>query len=114
MTIQAIRLKNFMAFEDTGWVELRPITLLFGRNSSGKSVVIRALRFLKQSLTQAPEGSLFAYSVEHGVDVGAFDEMGHGEDVDPYKNGEKKISFGFRCSVSPDRWKSSYCVYWRM
>ena len=22
-----------MAFEDTGWIELRPITLLFGRNS---------------------------------------------------------------------------------
>ncbi|MCS7055071.1 MAG: ATP-binding protein [Thermoflexales bacterium] len=42
--LSAIRLQNFMAFEDTGWVELRPITLLFGRNSSGKSALIRFQR----------------------------------------------------------------------
>ena len=24
--LSAIRLQNFMAFEDTGWIELRPIT----------------------------------------------------------------------------------------
>ncbi len=102
MTVKAIHLKNFMAFEDTDWVELRPITLLFGRNSSGKSVIIRALRFLKQSLTQSLEDSPFAYNAEHGVDVGSFDVMGHGEDVDPYEKGEKKISFGFRCGVLPE------------
>lgn len=102
MTIKAIRLKNFMAFEDTGWVELLPITLLFGRNSSGKSVITRAMRFLKQSLTQSPEGSPFAYSAEHGVDVGSFYEMGHGEDANLYKTGERKITFGFRCKVSPE------------
>ncbi|MCI0389628.1 MAG: AAA family ATPase [Acidobacteria bacterium] len=39
-----------MAFADTGWIELRKINLLLGRNSSGKSAVIRALRLLKQSL----------------------------------------------------------------
>ena len=50
MTVDAFRLKNFMAFRDTGWIELRAITLLFGRNSSGKSAIIRALRLLKQSL----------------------------------------------------------------
>ena len=47
MTVQAIRLLNFMAFEDTGWIELRPITLLFGKNSSGKTAIIRALLLLK-------------------------------------------------------------------
>jgi predicted ATPase len=50
VTVKAIRLENFMAFSDTDWLELRPITLLFGRNSSGKSVIIRALRLLRQSL----------------------------------------------------------------
>lgn len=43
-----------MAFKDTGWIELRPITLLYGRNSSGKSAVIRGLRLLKQSLEDSP------------------------------------------------------------
>lgn len=27
MSVKAIRLENFMAFADTGWIELRPITL---------------------------------------------------------------------------------------
>jgi len=99
MPIKAIRLKNFIAFEDTDWIELRPITLLFGRNSSGKSVIIRALRLLRQSLTHSPASSPFAYSVENGVDVGHFFNMAHGQDKMPYKNCEKKVSFGFRCTV---------------
>lgn len=32
MAVEAIRLQNFMAFEDTGWIELKPISLLFGQN----------------------------------------------------------------------------------
>jgi energy-coupling factor transporter ATP-binding protein EcfA2 len=103
-----------MAFEDTGWLELRPITLLFGRNSSGKSVIIRALRLLKQSLLYAPTDSPFAYSVEDGVDVGSFLDMAHGQDKKQYQYRttrreegteyryiypEKTIQFGFRCVV---------------
>lgn len=50
MTVTAFRVQNFMGFEDSGWIELKPITLLFGRNSSGKSALIRALLLLRQSL----------------------------------------------------------------
>lgn len=69
MTVTAIRLQNFMAFgevedEDEGWIELKPISLLYGRNSSGKSAIIRALLLLKQSLYDAPADSLFAYRVD--------------------------------------------------
>ena len=35
MTVEAFRIQNFMGFADSGWIELRPITLLFGRNTSG-------------------------------------------------------------------------------
>lgn len=29
MDVTAFRIFNFMGFEDSGWIELRPITLLF-------------------------------------------------------------------------------------
>lgn len=82
MTVKAFRLTNFMAFgewpnESDGWIELRPITLLFGRNSSGKSSVLRALRFLRQSLEGGPNGSPFVYADRNGVDVGRFLSIVH-------------------------------------
>ena len=101
-----------MAFADTDWIELRPITLLFGKNSSGKSAIIRALRLLRQSLTDAPGGSPFAFFVEDGVDVGDFLTMAHGDNHDRYtyssseldwETGKATVGFGFRLDMSFDR-----------
>lgn len=91
MSIDAVRLQNFMAFEDTDWVELRPITLLFGRNSSGKSALIRALLLLRQSLLP-PDDRLFMFSTPYGVDIGGFREMAHRGKEDSI------VRFHFRCS----------------
>ena len=55
MSVEAFRMQNFMGFKDSGWVEFRPITLLFGRNSSGKSAILRALLLLRQSLSSELE-----------------------------------------------------------
>ena len=91
MTVTAIRLRNFMAFEDTGWIELSPITLFFGRNSSGKSAIFRALHLLKQSLkAHADEGPL-RFSDEDGIDLGSFTELIHRQEV------KRPLVFGFRC-----------------
>src|SRR6266478_5335849 len=46
--IESIQLTNFKCFEDQK-VVLRPLTLLAGLNSSGKSTVIQALLLLRQS-----------------------------------------------------------------
>lgn len=100
MAITAIRLQNFMAFgddPDAAWIELKPITLLFGRNSSGKSAIIRALRLLMQSLSDAPAGSPFAYKTEDGVDVGFFSSMLHGQEID--KTEKRVLRFEFRKEV---------------
>lgn len=50
MTIEAFRLQNFMGFKDSDWIKLEKITLLFGRNSAGKSTIFKALLLLRQSL----------------------------------------------------------------
>lgn len=98
MSVKAIRLENFMAFADTGWIELRPITLLFGRNSSGKSAIIRALRLLRQTLEQpitqdADERPTLRFNHEYGVALGNYRETVHGKET------ERIMRFHFRCHV---------------
>ncbi len=48
--LKRIRLNRFKAFKDTGHVELKPITVLAGPNSSGKSSILQSLLLLKQTL----------------------------------------------------------------
>lgn len=50
-----LRWKNFRSFEDTGWFELRPITIILGANNSGKTNLIRPLLLLKQTLDSGDE-----------------------------------------------------------
>lgn len=49
-----LRLTNFKAWEDTGEVSLKPVTMLLGTNSSGKSTLIQGLLLLKQT-AQSPD-----------------------------------------------------------
>lgn len=91
MSVKAIRLQNFMPFVDTDWIELRSITLLFGRNSSGKSAIIRALRLLKQSL--AAHGQPLRFVTDHGVDLGSFRTAVH------QQQDNLTISFSFQCHI---------------
>ena len=53
--IRTMRLENFKAFKDTGEIELKPITVLAGPNSGGKSTILQSLLLLKQTLDAPPE-----------------------------------------------------------
>jgi len=54
--IKTLRLRNFKAFQDTGEIEIKPITVLAGPNSGGKSSILQSLLLLKQTLeTEAPD-----------------------------------------------------------
>jgi predicted ATPase len=50
MSIQSFTLKNYRSFVDRTTIELRPLTLLFGYNNSGKSALLRALPLIMDSL----------------------------------------------------------------
>ena len=63
--LTGFRAQNFKAFEDTTFIELKPLTLLSGINSAGKSSILQALLLLKQTLELPgaqvlnPDGPLF-------------------------------------------------------
>jgi ABC-type cobalamin/Fe3+-siderophores transport system ATPase subunit len=45
-----LHLKNFKAWKDTGEIALKPVTMLLGTNSSGKSSLIQSLLLLMQTV----------------------------------------------------------------
>ena len=47
MIITSITIENFKGIGDAVTIPIRPITLLFGRNSSGKSTVLQALHYMR-------------------------------------------------------------------
>lgn len=49
-----LKLTNFKAWKDTGDITLKPVTMLLGTNSSGKSSLIQSLLLLKQTV-QSPD-----------------------------------------------------------
>ena len=93
MTVTAFRLQNFMGFEDTHWIELRPITLIFGRNSTGKSALLRALLLLRQSLNSPDSEHPLVFSAEDGFDFGDYQTMVRDNDVEV-----NQMSFWFECT----------------
>jgi predicted ATPase len=54
MPIKKIRLQQFKCFQDSGEIVLAPLTVIFGRNNSGKSSILQSLLLLRQTL-DSPE-----------------------------------------------------------
>ncbi len=54
--IKRFRVVNFKAIHDSGPIDIRPITVLAGPNSSGKSSLIQSLLLLKQTLASDKPG----------------------------------------------------------
>jgi len=54
MPITKIRLKNFKCFADSGEIDIAPLTVIFGRNNSGKSSILQSLLLLRQTI-DSPE-----------------------------------------------------------
>lgn len=50
MAIERVFIKNFKGIGDHGWLDLRPITVFIGANSSGKSSCLHALAALAQTV----------------------------------------------------------------
>jgi len=45
-----VRWKNFKGFKDTGWVKIKPITIILGSNNSGKTNFLAPLLLMNQTI----------------------------------------------------------------
>lgn len=76
-----LRIQNFKCWADTGEMRLAPITVLFGRNSSGKTSIIRFVLMLKQTVESADQSrALDLGDPQSLADLGTFEDVVHGHD----------------------------------
>jgi len=80
----SLHLENFKSWQDTGQLELAPLTGFFGTNSSGKSSLIQSLLLMKQTV----ESNNFGVALQTGssaqreqvyVNLGTLADLIHGE-----------------------------------
>jgi hypothetical protein len=78
-----VRLTNFRSFEDTSSISLRPITVLVGANSSGKSSCLRFFPLLRQSVEARSRSPLlwFGDYVDFGDFGRAVNRRGAAEEI---------------------------------
>lgn len=79
--LTALHLGNFKAFGTTQKIPLKPITLVFGANSAGKSSLIHSLCFANEAMRT---GDLDVYRTQIGgesVDLGGFRQYAHRRDT---------------------------------
>lgn len=73
--IEKIQLKNFKCFSEIG-IELRPLTLLCGINSCGKSSVIQAILLAMEAFENGKEtGNLDLMNAKYNLDLYSFGEI---------------------------------------
>lgn len=92
-----IALKDFRGFHSTNFVEIRPITLLIGENSAGKSSFLAALKFALDFIAADEEPSFN----KDPFQLGTFQQIAH------YRGGKagraREFRISIRASVTPRR-----------
>ena len=80
--IRRLTIENFKGIRDAVTIPIRPITLLFGKNSAGKSTVIQALHYLREvceSRRPDPDRTQIGGDV---IDLGGFQSLVHCNELD--------------------------------
>ena len=107
-----LRLVNFKAWRDTGDLTLKPVTMLLGTNSSGKSSLIQSLLLLKQTV-QSPDRTvhlnLGGDEVNDLFNFGSFDDVLNQSAASPR---QFSIAFDFKRDDSARITQGGFeCIY---
>ena len=88
--LENLQIQNFKGWEDTGTIQMAPITIFFGTNSSGKSSIGQFLMMLKQTVESSDRKAiLYPGDKNSAVQMGSFQEMVFGRNI------EKQINFNY-------------------
>ena len=92
--LKKLRIQNFKGWQDTGKIDMAPITLFFGANSSGKSSIGQFLMMLKQTV-ESPDRKVVFYpgGQNSAVQLGSYQEMVFRHDL------KNKIAFEYQWSL---------------
>lgn len=88
-------LKNFKAFESSNQIPLRPITLIYGPNSSGKSSILQSFLLMKQTLDESETPETLLLPKGNLVDLGGYREFVHRHEP------ERPFSIRLNLSMEP-------------
>lgn len=92
------RLRNFRAFQDTGTLNVAPVTVLCGENSSGKSSILKSLLLVKQSSTERRARIIKNSIVSPLLFNGELTRLGSWTDVVNKKDRDRPITFEWTAS----------------
>lgn len=80
MIIKSLTIENFKAIREPVKIDFKPITLLFGPNSSGKSTIIHALHYAWEVIGRHNLDPNYTVFGGDSVDLGGFENLVHGHD----------------------------------
>ncbi|MBK7994111.1 MAG: AAA family ATPase [Blastocatellia bacterium] len=92
--ITAITLKNFKGIRERVRIELKPITLLFGANSAGKSTILQAIHYAREVLLYQNLDADQTIQGGDNIDLGGFRNLVSDRDL------KKKIHLRFEMDLS--------------
>ena len=100
--LNAIRIQNYKAFRDTGWIEMANLTLLLGYNSNGKSTILKALEMVHKCYQQFQIGQELPVLTTNDKEDGSF------EDMLCKSSKDNTIIFSFRFAVENEYIKEGF------
>ncbi|RCJ29561.1 hypothetical protein A6769_35510 [Nostoc punctiforme NIES-2108] len=87
--LKKIGVTNFKVIKDSGLLELKPLTVLIGRNSSGKSSLIETLDWLGQA-------------IDNGADAATERFQRIGDVINGWTSADTSRTFGVRLFLDPE------------
>src|ERR1035437_6049252 len=92
--LRSVSIGNFKAFGEAQTVPLRPITLIFGANSSGKSSLIHGLLLAHNALETGELDTFKTVLGGEAVDLGGFRQYVHRRNADAFAEFSAEIAVG--------------------
>ena len=96
MPITKITIENFKGIADKVEIPIRPLTLLFGANSAGKSTVLQALLYMGDVLARQHADADRLLASGATLDLGGFREFVHNRDL------SRKVRIGVSVELDDD------------
>lgn len=89
--ITGIAIENFKGIRERVEIELRPITLLFGANSAGKSTILHALHYAREIFERHNLDADQTIAGGKYIDLGGFEHFIHRRDQEDVLHSQKQI-----------------------